>query len=269
MRFLTVLLLSTVLLAGCATTVTDLSAGQTGWVSYPSSEASVRLRGQLLLPSVGAAPYPAMIVAHGSGGLDARSTQWADYLRKLGIATLVIDYFGPRGVVWSSPVQPTPVTDIHDALRLLASHPAIDRSRIGVMGFSRGGVLAMEAANADTQDIGGLSYAAHVALYPPCIASSIRRRGPGAPILVLIGSNDDVAAEPQCEYLVSSARDAGRDAKLIVYQGGYHGFDGPHGGFVTHRASGRSYRMHPDAAITRHAHEDVRVFLGRALNLNH
>jgi dienelactone hydrolase len=268
MRRLLALLLALPLFAGCATSVSDLSAGQTGWLSYASSDAPIRLRGELQLPTEGAPPYPAMIVAHGSGGLDARSPQWSDYLRKQGIATLMIDYFGPRGVTWNSRTQPTPVSDIHDALRLLASHPAIDRTRIGVIGFSRGGVLAIEAANADPQDIGGLRYAAHVALYPPCISASVRRRGPGAPILVLIGSKDDVAAEPQCEYVVDSARRAGHDAKLIVYEGGYHGFDAGHSGIVTNRASGVSYRMHPDSAITRRAREDVRIFLGSALKLN-
>lgn len=61
------------LLGGCATAVTDLRQGEVGWVSYPSTHESLQLSGELILPTQTPGPYPAMIIAHASGGLDARN----------------------------------------------------------------------------------------------------------------------------------------------------------------------------------------------------
>lgn len=59
------------------------------------------------------------------------------FLRGQGIATMAIDYFGPRGVIKNSSELSAPAIDIVDALKVIASDPRIDAKRIGVMGYSR------------------------------------------------------------------------------------------------------------------------------------
>ena len=78
-----------------------------------------------------------MIILHASGGLDARNGRWSRLLQQQGYATFQLDYFGPRGVTADSRKQPTPVRDVAEALRLLASHPRVDPKRVAVIGFSR------------------------------------------------------------------------------------------------------------------------------------
>lgn len=57
------------LLSGCvtATQVSDLSQGQTGWVSYRPAVEELNLMAEILLPASRPGPVPAMIIVHGSG----------------------------------------------------------------------------------------------------------------------------------------------------------------------------------------------------------
>jgi dienelactone hydrolase len=89
-----------------------------------------------------------MVIAHGSAGVDTRETAWADRLGALGLATFVVDSFTPRNVRETATDQarlPTAanVADALAALRLLATHPRIDPDRIGIIGFSKGGQVAL------------------------------------------------------------------------------------------------------------------------------
>lgn len=257
------------LLGGCAGSakVTDLRQGETGWMSYPSTLEKIDLSGQLVLPDRLEGKAPAMIIAHASGGLDRRNERWASYLRAQGIATFQIDYFGPRGVTPTSTFQPLPAHDAYDALRLLATHPKIDATRIGIIGFSRGANIALITANADTGDTGGHRFAAHVALYPSCNMARVGKGGSGAPVLVLVGSRDDLASVTDCEWLVKIGHAEGRDVALKVYEGAYHGWDGDTSGVWYHRAINRSYTMIPDSKVTAESRKDVLEFLQRALKL--
>ncbi|MCZ7655921.1 MAG: hypothetical protein M5R42_19135 [Rhodocyclaceae bacterium] len=61
---------------------------------------------------------------------------------------LVIDSFGPRGVMSTADDQTRVTTtqmlqDAYGALVFLADDKRIDSARIGVMGFSKGGTVAL------------------------------------------------------------------------------------------------------------------------------
>ena len=100
------------------------------------------------LPRVMAAPTPAMIVCPGGGygslASNHEGRQVAAYLNSLGIAAFVLRYrLGPR---YHHPIE---LGDARRALRTLRSHAAewrLDQARIGIMGFSAGGHLAMSAS---------------------------------------------------------------------------------------------------------------------------
>ena len=262
MKLAFVLSISLGVLAGCASgkKVDSLEQGQTGWLSYPSSVEKLRLTGQLLLPTIGTPPYPAMILAHASGGLDTRVDRWAAFFREQGIATLVIDYFGPRGVTANSATQPIPTHDVYDALRLLGTHPLINPERVGIIGFSRGGNVVLNAADMGAYDAGGRQFAGYVALYPSCGVTSIRK-GNGAPVLIMLGDRDDLVPVVQCETLVENARSKGREARLKVFEGGYHGWDGDFSGIWYHRALNTSYTLQADDRITELSRQEALSFL--------
>lgn len=261
-------LLLIAVLSGCAVgqKVTDLFKGQSGWLSYPSSAEKIALSGELRFPNESVSKVPAIVIAHGSGGLDERSERWAKFLRDQGIATFKIDYFGPRGVSPNSATQPVPTNDTIDALNLLSSHPRIDSSRIAIIGFSRGAHLAINSA---TPGYTGSNnrYAAHVGLYPICGLTHIGKGDASAPILILVGDDDDISPVVQCETLQADGLQKGRSVSLRVYEGAQHGWDGDFTGVWFHRALNTSYRLRADENLTRRSQREVLDFLKAPLKL--
>ena len=202
--------------------------------SYPS-EGTV-IVGELTLPVNASGPVPAMVIAHGSGGMrPGREDAWALRLNAVGIATFVVDSFGPRGLTSTGTDQSQLSTmanlaDVLFALRLLATHPRIDSQRIGVIGFSRGGQIALYSALEPLRRgvIGdGLRFAAHVALYPSCSIPYRAREVSAAPILMLLGAADDYTPADRCHAYADWFRDKGSPVRVTAYPGAYHDFDIP------------------------------------------
>jgi dienelactone hydrolase len=207
-------------------------------VSRKASEKSV-IAGVLTLPeSAGAAgapqpKVPAMVVVHGSSGVLQNGWDWAKRLNELGVATFVIDNFTGRGVVETATDQSrlSPGADAAGALaalRLLATHPAIDPKRIGVIGFSRGGSAAINTAlepirRAVIDD--DLRFAAHVALYPGCGVPYVSAHLDGSPILMLLGGKDDYTPASNCLAYADELRARGAPMAVVVYPSANHGFD--------------------------------------------
>src|SRR5437764_8445943 len=106
--------------------------------------------GELRLPTRGTGRVPAMILVHGSGGIGSNVHRWAEDLNRLGVATFILDGFSPRGIGETISNQDqlgrfAMLVDAYRALALLARHPRIDAARIGLMGFSRGGLITLYA----------------------------------------------------------------------------------------------------------------------------
>ena len=100
------------------------------------------------LPRTMTANTPAVIVCPGGGyvnlAMNHEGRQVASYLNSLGIAAFVLRYrLGPR---YHHPIE---LGDAQRAIRTLRSHASewrLDPARIGIMGFSAGGHLAMSAS---------------------------------------------------------------------------------------------------------------------------
>lgn len=190
--------------------------------------------------------------------------RWADVLVRAGFVVLIPDSFTPRGfpdgVCLASAtsgrsrdelraVSPlSRASDAHAAKAYLRGTGFVDGTRIGVMGGSHGGssTLATLVRNgpgrsADPQDTDG--FAAGIALYPSCAASlgnwqvtrQFGNRGPvtgfsgvyrsTAPLLILIGENDDWTPAPHCQELAERAAADGASVSIKVYPGAHHSFD--------------------------------------------
>jgi dienelactone hydrolase len=213
-------------------------------VEFPSLDAAGKaetILGYLYLPP-NAAPgkrFPAMVVVHGSGGArDYISGRYGRELSGFGVVTLAIDSFTPRGVT-STVQDQTRVTtgqmarDAFAAKAFLERNAPVDPSRIAVMGQSKGGAVALLAADARYEararaSLGVSPFAAHIPMYPGC---TLQYRNPRvtAPILLLAGAEDDYVGVKSCAEYVERMRAAGADATMIVYPGAEHGFDGRDG----------------------------------------
>ena len=228
--------------------VASLADGRTGRIELASwtpsgpsqlvrgAGAPTTVGGTLVLPTDVSARMPAMVIAHGSGGiLPGREDAWASRLNNLGIATFVVDSFTPRGLSSTARDQSRLSTmanlaDALSALRLLATHPRIDAARIGVMGFSRGGQVALYSALQPLRRgmiDGDLSFAAHVALYPSCSIPYRAREVSRAPILMLLGGADDYTPAAACRGYADWFSFKGVPVQVITYEGANHDFDIP------------------------------------------
>ena len=173
---------------------------------------------------------PAMVIVQGFGGVsDAREGFWARELAAFGVASLVVESFTARGVGSSIDDQSRVSTaqglrDAYAALGYLAQQESVDPRRIGVMGMSWGGTVALRAADRRRQG-DGPGFAASIPLYPGCVAQ-YRNPRPGVPLLVLIGERDDYTGIGSCVDYVNRIRAAGGAAQLKLYPGAHHGFDG-------------------------------------------
>lgn len=192
-----------------------------------------RVWGELSLPQGSAGRIPAMVLMHGSGGVERSMAQWVETFNDMGVATFVVNVFEPRGIkrtVENQALVP-PSADLMDAfqaLMLLARHPHIDPKRIGVMGFSRGGTVAFQAAvepllravvKSDAQ------FALHIPVYAGCNQVYWSPRITKAPLLNLVGALDDYSTAAPCEQLARRYADAGAPVRTIQYAGAHHSWD--------------------------------------------
>lgn len=243
-------LLTAVAVPASGQTVTDLSDGRRGHIVFESETPSGPteflaggapssiIDGDLVFPEeTGSAParVPAMVISHGSGGILAdREPVWAERLRKQGVATFLVDSFAPRGIASTGADQSrlplaASIADALHALRLLSTHPRIDPTRIGIIGFSKGGQVALYTAlepfREAVMDGGGERFALHIALYASC---SIPYKGEpvsDSPILLLPGEADDYTPSAHCGRYADWLRDHGGNVDMTLIEGGHHGFD--------------------------------------------
>src|SRR5207253_8331676 len=110
----------------------------------------VVIGGELQMP-VGEGRFPAVILVHGSGGVGAREDRWAQQLNGIGVAAFILDAFTGRGIVQTNTDQSqleslAMIGDAYRALAVLSKHPRIEASKIALMGFSKGGDVALHAS---------------------------------------------------------------------------------------------------------------------------
>ena len=199
--------------------------------------------GDLELPPGSVERSPAVVLVHGSGGVGPREDRWAERLHQAGAATFLLDSFTGRGIVFTAEDQSqlsslAMIGDAYRALELLATHPRIDPARIAVMGFSKGGGVALYAALTRFQRLhgpAGARFAHHIAFYPPCFITYVGDEAvTDRPIRLFHGTADDLAPLERCRAYVERLRRAGADAQLTAYAGAHHGFDRPSDAPVRH-----------------------------------
>lgn len=245
--------LVTVILAGASSagvvhaepqTIESFADGQIGKVYFKSVDRKTTsgqlsngrfkltdtISGDLILPD-GTGTFPTMVIAHGSGGVVKREYVWAEFFKSKGIASFVVDTYQERGILdtvrdQSQLTYPASAADHLVALKLLATHPRLDSTRIGIIGFSRGGQASVGTAfDAWRRAIAGnLKFAVHLPFYGGC--SWVADNWDGSPIHTFIGDNDDYAQPVStCEAQKRFLEKSGVSNSLTVFPGARHGFD--------------------------------------------
>ena len=235
--------------------VESLTEGQKGTIKFESIPVvtlnqflkgetkgdSVQISGKLKFPKKKwTGRRPAVVILHGGGGGGTNEEDWAKGLRKIGIATFVLDSNSARGcrkqekkvIICKNAYLHQGMGHIPDAYRaldLLSTHPLIDPNRIALMGFSIGGKAALYASVKRFQKMWGtpgLEFAAYVPFYPGCKTvfendEIISDR----PIRIFFGDTDDFVSHVLCEEYVNRLRKTGADVTITVYPNATHAFD--------------------------------------------
>jgi dienelactone hydrolase len=192
----------------------------------------VRVSGTLYLPENKTSPCPAVVVVHGTGGIDSRGAFYRPSILNLGIAFFEVDF--RTGIYKGAMDRPEGQTFVpmgFAALKELRKLPSIDPDRIGIMGFSLGGHLTVNTAfEADRQRWMGSDkgFAFHVAFYPVCRAFLAQSdcRMTGAPVIIFYGTED---AYGEGKYVPAFKRLLLNryqfEVTTVEYPGAHHGFN--------------------------------------------
>ncbi len=193
------------------------------------------------MPAAEGAPRPAIVALHGCGGLyrrdgttlESRYTEYAARFADAGYHVLLPDSFGSRG---SGPIctvrngertitVETRRADALAAVQWLAQRPEVDAKRIVLLGWSHGATTLLVALNSARP--GAAAVAGAIAFYPGCRAALRAPFALDAPLLMLLGANDDWTAPAPCVRLVARTLQAQPQADVVlkVYPDSVHGFD--------------------------------------------
>lgn len=137
----------------------------------PRQRAPDQLSGTLYRP-VNGERTPAIVVLHTCDGPGPAEADWASRLAESGYIVLVVDSYGPRGVVETCTRLPAhnvgpQVFDAYGGLAWLRRQPSVDADRVAVMGRAHGATSALDAVLArGTSTFFEERFAAVVALHP-------------------------------------------------------------------------------------------------------
>ena len=181
-------------------------------------------------------PVPVMVLLTGSSGLGTgREEAYVEMLLKAGVGVFVLDYYGSRGLTPDmhymaklfAVSEIDALSDAYSALSLLKKHPAVKANKIGLSGFSYGGMairLGMDHAvqMAFSEPDG---FAAFVDFYGPCFQVPEMLKTNGAPLLTLRGDNDGSNVLSDCQNREQEIEEAGSKVEAHVFRGAPHAWD--------------------------------------------
>jgi dienelactone hydrolase len=254
------------------------------YVNFPTlHEKPLSVAARLHIPSAAPARHPAVIILHGSAGPSGREGGYARALSEAGFVTLEPDQWSPRGLAGGADGRPGTVAetlpDVYGARKYLASHSAVDPKRIGVMGFSFGGIATLLAATHARNDrfLPGNSFAAYMPCYPVCwmygkVKGHEFENLVDAPVFILTAALDQYDNDPEAgAKLVATLTEKDR-ARVTTraMKDCHHGFDMPGVDFAakdpsSNRGKGGTAIMRYNPLATTEAHKLAVGFFSTAL----
>jgi len=239
-------------------------------IEFTSLNSEMKVSGDLFMPPNVAGKVPAVIVVHGTAGVDDRTQYFATELPKAGIAAFVVDF--KHGVFNNSGNRPPNAKFLpaaFAALRILQKRSDIDAAKIGIMGFSLGGGVALRTSLVENKSkwIGDEpGFKVHIAYYPGCrnFLQEVKRKSRiVAPIKVYWGTLDCYGAGKSCPKLRTAlANVTNSELDLVEFEGAHHGFDGTYvGNYYDPGAIGGRGHSEGNAEYAKKARESSIAFL--------
>ena len=191
-----------------------------------------KMRAILMRPD-GPGPYPAILVLHTSGGLQAADTDFAQRLVQQGYVALVpafMEAYGltsrTRAETFTTDAEPIDA-DLVACLDLLSQNDKVKGSKLGAVGFSNGGYFAMWLAAVGKVQAAVGYYGAYSGAGTDRSLGRFRRlfTKASAPVLILHGGSDGTVPVQSAKELAAIVAAAGAPVELQIYPSADHRFD--------------------------------------------
>lgn len=226
-------------------------------VHFRSADGTTMLTGYVFAPD-GPGPHPAVVMLHGRAGpysslkrgrhdadaLTMRHRMWGRYWAQRGYLAIHVDSFGPRGYgdgfgrhsysqrpleVSEQAIRPL---DAYGALAYLRSRKDVAGDRIGVQGWSNGGMTVLAALGPRPPGLPNPTvesgFRAAIAQYPSC---RVQNAEPDyvnyAPLLMAVAEDDEEVSPTVCRTFAEKLRARGAAIEFHWYDGAHHSYDDP------------------------------------------
>jgi len=171
--------------------------------------------------------YPAVILLHGSIGVKPANQRLAKVLSKHGYVSVVLNYYAgkvgglPPGSSFRGQSEKFKgwSDNVKNCVKYLQTLPEVEKDNIGLIGFSRGGGLAIAVSSQIP------SVKAVVAYYPSPTLIALVSTVDVSPVLMLHGSADKKVPLHRVKRLYSNLIFSGKIVELKIYESAEHGFD--------------------------------------------
>ena len=206
-------------------------------------KSPVKIDALIVYPKKGKGPFPVLVFNHASGGAFLFSNEWFKFNRKAaktllkkGIAVMFVDNFTARNVISAGADQAQVSTysfyiDAFMTLEYLSKDPKINIKKVGITGWSRGGMNSLAIAETRIRDAlisKDLYFAASLPRSVECRQSGFFRNPQPikeTKIWMVNGEIDDASHAHICEEYGKKMKTNGADIKVTTKKGWGHGFD--------------------------------------------
>ena len=175
----------------------------------------------------GATPRPALLLVHGSGGaVSYWLNRFGPQLASFGVGVHAPHYFDKTGaqrataeMILDGQHFPAWLRALQDALADLRARPNVDPRRIGVLGISLGGYLAVALGLSEPELRLVIELSGGI---PPGWEQRVSANMP--PTLILHGEKDDIVPVSEAHKLRQLLADRGAGCQTEIFPGENHWF---------------------------------------------
>lgn len=196
-------------------------------------------KGNKIFKPAGAGPFPAVVVAHTCGGIEAHVYERAKEILDAGYIVLVLDSYSSRNhftFCTAAGVNATRVyKDTFDALAHLKGMAEVDPSKVYLVGFSLGSFAAAVAGSPEVASMLQVKHRfnASVGWYGACTFAAnpiypswdLLRKDTDKPVLLLMAAGDDETPIKGCFPRLDEMKAEGKPVSWHVYQDATHAWD--------------------------------------------
>lgn len=166
---------------------------------------------------------PFVVFFQGTGGTNHRARKWAQWFKRYGVSSVIIDNAGARNLHNLKHINDTHL-DLSPTLKVIQNDSKLDLNHYAVMGFSRGGTASLKSASSLN---GGQAKPDFVfALYPGIPKGCPNSHSAGTEVHIFYGDKDEWGAYKNVRKKCIAMAKSYRNTTFHLLKNAHHGYDG-------------------------------------------